>query len=41
MKPNMKMLIKKLIKVKLHRVASRVFQHEYDHMEGIDFTTQQ
>ena len=29
---------KKTHKVKLQGVASRVFQHEYDHMEGIDFT---
>ena len=25
-------------KLKLQGLASRVFQHEYDHMEGIDFT---
>ena len=25
-------------KMKLEGLASRVFQHEYDHMEGIDFT---
>ena len=25
-------------KVKLNGMASRIFQHEYDHMEGIDFT---
>tara|TARA_R100000353_G_C6462620_1_gene184294 strand:- start:380 stop:847 length:468 start_codon:yes stop_codon:yes gene_type:complete len=25
-------------KLKLSGIASRVFQHEYDHMEGIDFT---
>ena len=29
---------KKVHKVKLSGLASRVFQHEYDHMEGIDFT---
>ena len=29
---------KKTHKMKLHGLASRVFQHEYDHMEGIDFT---
>ena len=29
---------KKTHKIKLQGVASRVFQHEYDHMEGIDFT---
>ena len=29
---------KKLHKRKLEGLASRVFQHEYDHMEGIDFT---
>ena len=29
---------KKLHKVKLDGLAARVFQHEYDHMEGIDFT---
>ena len=29
---------KKIHKVKLSGLASRVFQHEYDHMEGIDFT---
>ena len=29
---------KKTHKVKLEGLASRVFQHEYDHMEGIDFT---
>ena len=28
---------KKTHKMKLHGLASRVFQHEYDHMEGIDF----
>ena len=28
----------KLHKEKLTGFASRVFQHEYDHMEGIDFT---
>ena len=29
---------KKTHKMKLSGLASRVFQHEYDHMEGIDFT---
>ena len=29
---------KKSHKMKLQGLASRVFQHEYDHMEGIDFT---
>ena len=29
---------KKVHKIKLQGLASRVFQHEYDHMEGIDFT---
>tara|TARA_B100000513_G_scaffold79890_1_gene32596 strand:- start:7 stop:468 length:462 start_codon:yes stop_codon:yes gene_type:complete len=29
---------KKIHKMKLQGLASRVFQHEYDHMEGIDFT---
>ena len=29
---------KKTHKIKLQGLASRVFQHEYDHMEGIDFT---
>ena len=29
---------KKIHKIKLEGLASRVFQHEYDHMEGIDFT---
>ena len=29
---------KKTHKMKLQGLASRVFQHEYDHMEGIDFT---
>ena len=29
---------KKKHKMKLEGLASRVFQHEYDHMEGIDFT---
>ena len=29
---------KKTHKIKLTGLASRVFQHEYDHMEGIDFT---
>ena len=29
---------KKTHKMKLEGLPSRVFQHEYDHMEGIDFT---
>ena len=29
---------KKTHNLKLQGLASRVFQHEYDHMEGIDFT---
>ena len=29
---------KKTHKIKLQGLASRGFQHEYDHMEGIDFT---
>ena len=29
---------KKEHKIKLDGFASRVFQHEYDHLEGIDFT---
>ena len=29
---------KKDHKIKLDGLAARVFQHEYDHMEGIDFT---
>ena len=29
---------KKTHKMRLEGLASRVFQHEYDHMEGIDFT---
>ena len=29
---------KKIHKIKLQGLVSRVFQHEYDHMEGIDFT---
>ena len=29
---------KKIFKIKLQGLSSRVFQHEYDHMEGIDFT---
>ena len=28
-------------KIKLEGFASRVFQHEYDHLEGIDFTQRQ
>ena len=29
---------KNIHKMKLDGLAARVFQHEYDHMEGIDFT---
>ena len=29
---------KKTHKMKLEGLSSRGFQHEYDHMEGIDFT---
>tara|TARA_B100000427_G_C15037842_1_gene389779 strand:+ start:189 stop:521 length:333 start_codon:yes stop_codon:yes gene_type:complete len=29
---------KNIIKEKLEGFVARVFQHEYDHMEGIDFT---
>ena len=29
---------KKVIKTKLNGFVARIFQHEYDHMEGIDFT---
>ena len=29
---------KNIHKIKLNGLAARVFQHEYDHMEGIDFT---
>tara|TARA_Y100000994_G_scaffold96911_1_gene80309 strand:- start:449 stop:811 length:363 start_codon:yes stop_codon:yes gene_type:complete len=29
---------KKVHKVKLEGLSARVFQHEYDHMNGIDFT---
>ena len=29
---------KSIIKRKLDGYAARIFQHEYDHMEGIDFT---
>ena len=29
---------KKEYKLKLDGIASRVFQHEFDHLEGIDFT---
>ena len=29
---------KKLHKIKLEGLASRVFQHEYDHLQGINFT---
>ena len=29
---------KKMHKVKLEEFIARIFQHEYDHMEGIDFT---
>jgi len=32
---------KKEHKVKLSGMASRVFQHEFDHLEGIDFTQRQ
>ena len=32
---------KKLHKIKLNGMASRVFQHEFDHLEGIDFTQRQ
>ena len=28
----------RVYKVKLDGMASRIFQHEYDHMQGIDFT---
>ena len=31
---------KELHKVKLTGFVARIFQHEYDHMEGIDFTQQ-
>ena len=31
----------KIHKEKLTGFTSRVFQHEYDHMEGIDFTQRQ
>ena len=34
----MKMKEKNLHKVKLTGFVARIFQHEYDHMEGIDFT---
>ena len=29
---------KKIHKIKLNGLVARIFQHEYDHMEGIDFT---
>tara|TARA_B100001250_G_scaffold93017_1_gene77462 strand:+ start:1348 stop:1785 length:438 start_codon:yes stop_codon:yes gene_type:complete len=29
---------KKIYKIKLDGMIARIFQHEYDHMEGIDFT---
>ena len=29
---------KKIHKIKLDGMIARIFQHEYDHMEGIDFT---
>ena len=29
---------KKIHKIKLDGMVARIFQHEYDHMEGIDFT---
>ena len=32
---------KKIHKIKLSGMASRVFQHEFDHLEGIDFTQRQ
>ena len=32
---------KKEHKIKLIGMASRVFQHEFDHLEGIDFTERQ
>ena len=32
---------KKEHKIKLDGLASRVFQHEFDHLEGIDFTERQ
>ena len=32
---------KKVHKIKLSGMASRVFQHEFDHLEGIDFTQRQ
>ncbi len=32
---------KKEHKIKLSGLASRVFQHEFDHLEGIDFTQRQ
>ena len=27
-----------LVQVQMHGLEARIFQHEYDHMEGIDFT---
>ena len=32
---------KKILKRKLNGFIARIFQHEYDHMEGIDFTQRQ
>ncbi len=32
---------KKEHKIKLSGMASRIFQHEFDHLEGIDFTQRQ
>jgi peptide deformylase len=32
---------KKILKRKLEGFIARIFQHEYDHMEGIDFTQRQ
>mgnify|MGYP006059838769 FL=1 len=32
---------KKVHKIKLSGMAARVFQHEFDHLEGIDFTQRQ
>ena len=29
---------KKIYKIKLDGLIARIFQHQYDHMEGIDFT---
>ena len=33
-----KMYVKEIHKVKMTEYIARIFQHEYDHMEGIDFT---